>query len=318
MENLVKIFYNKKNNKNIHAIDGVSFKLNYGEIFGFLGPNGAGKTTTIRVLAGLLKPTAGHAFIFGKDVVEMGDRVRKNIGFLTENHGNYENLSVYDNLKFFGGFYDINDIEARIDEILEELDFSDRKHMKVGKLSKGLKQRAALSRVLLHNPKLIFLDEPTAGLDPEAAANVRNIIKGLKTKERTIFINSHNLDEVQKTCDRVGILNNGRLMRIGTASDLGKDLFDSQELIIHVKNSISDEIKKKLIDFNYVENFRFENNQLNIHLKDVDEFTPEIIEFLVKREIKILEVKRISHSLEEIYLTLMSEPEKEKEEGEKK
>jgi len=309
---LVKIFYGKKNKKDIHAINGISFKLKAGEIFGFLGPNGAGKSTTVRVLTGLLKPTSGYARIFGRDVGDMGDRIRKDIGFLTENHGSYENLTVYENLKFFGGFYDIKNIEFRIDEVLNELELTDRKHMKVGKLSKGLKQRAALARVLLHNPKLIFLDEPTAGLDPEAAANVRNLIRSFKSEERIIFINSHNLNEVQTICNRVAILKEGKIMRIGTASELSREIFGAQELIVNVKEMISSEILRKINELDFVENCRFveDNYQLNIHLKDVNEFTPKIVEILVQNGFKILEVKRMSHSLEDIYLTLLSEPDK--------
>lgn len=319
VENLAKIFYDKKNNRDIHALDGITFSLSAGEIFGFLGPNGAGKTTTIRILAGLIKPTSGYASIFGENVLEMGDRIRKNIGFLTENHGNYENLSVYDNLKFFGGFYDIPDLERRINEILQQLELSDRRDMKVGKLSKGLKQRTAIARVLIHDPKLIFLDEPTAGLDPEAAVNVRNIIKNLKSKDKIIFINSHNLEEVQKICDRVAILSKGKIKRIGTSSELSKDIFGSQELYINAKNDISQTLIEEIKNFDFVENIRKERNlnAIYIHLKDIDEYTPEIIDKLVKNGIKILEVKRTSHSLEEIYLTLMSESEKIKEEEHK-
>ena len=193
-----------------------------------------------------------------------------------------------------------------------ELELTDRKHMKVGKLSKGLKQRAALARVLLHDPKLIFLDEPTAGLDPKAAANVRNLIKGFKSEERIIFINSHNLNEVQQMCNRVAILKEGKIMRIGTSSELSREIFGAQELIVNVKEMISGEILRKINEFDFVENCRFveHNNQLKIHLKDVNEFTPEIVEVLVQNGVKILEVKRMSHSLEDIYLTLLSEPEK--------
>lgn len=319
VENLAKIFYDKKNNRDVHALDGITFSLSAGEIFGFLGPNGAGKTTTIRILAGLIKPTSGYASIFGENVLEMGDRIRKNIGFLTENHGNYENVTVYDNLKFFGGFYDIPDLESRINEILQQLELTDRRDMKVGKLSKGLKQRTAIARVLIHDPKLIFLDEPTAGLDPEAAVNVRNIIRKLKSKDKIIFINSHNLEEVQKICDRVAILSKGKIKRIGTSAELSKDIFGAQELFISAKNEITPTILEDIKNFDFVENVRKESNinALYIHLKDIEEYTPEIVDKLVKNGVKVLEVKRTSHSLEEIYLTLMSESEKLKDEGTK-
>lgn len=342
-ENLIKIFYDKKNKKEIHAVDGVSFSIPSGDIFGFLGPNGAGKTTTVRLLVGLLKPTSGKAELLGEDVSIAGDRIRKRVGFLTENHGSYENLTVYDNLRFFGSFYDIPDLEYRIDEILEELEIKDRKKMKVGKLSKGLKQRTALARVLLHEPKILFLDEPTSGLDPKAASDVRNIIKGLKNKERTIFINSHNLDEVQKICDQVAILNYGKIKRMGTASELSKDIFGSQELSIKIKlpqgmhdpDNIKEKIRKTLEDVKELKHFEIqkprsganvsllngessgadiynglsEKIKILIHLDEPERTTPQIVKNLVQNKFDILEVYKTSHSLEEIYLKLMEESE---------
>ncbi|MBD3352694.1 MAG: ATP-binding cassette domain-containing protein [Candidatus Lokiarchaeota archaeon] len=310
VKNLTKVFLDKKNKREIRAVDGISFKLNAGEIFGFLGPNGAGKTTTIRVLAGLLPPTSGYASIFGQDIEKVGDRVRKHIGFLTENHGNYENLTVYENLHFFGSFYDIDDLDARISAILEEIKLTDRKNMKVGKLSKGLKQRAALARVLIHEPKIVFLDEPTAALDPEAAVNVRNIIRTLKSKDKIIFINSHNLEEVQKVCDRVAILNKGKILRMGSASELNKDIFGSQELLIKTKSPIPRDLLAAISDLDYIKNVRVDESleaNLYLHLSNLECYTPEIVKLLVNNNIPIMEVRPQSHSLEEIYLTLMKE-----------
>ncbi|OLS16251.1 MAG: ABC-type transport system, ATPase component, partial [Promethearchaeota archaeon CR_4] len=217
VENLSKIFVDKKQKKEIHAVDGITFSVAPGEIFGFLGPNGAGKTTTIRILAGLLKPNAGRAWVLDHDVVEEAQEVRKTIGFLTENHGNYENLTLEQNLAFFASFYGIegHDAQLHITEIIDRLGLEDRRKQKVGKFSKGLKQRAALARVLIHNPSVLFFDEPTSGLDPVAAVQVRELILGLKARHRTIFINSHNLEEVQKVCDRVAIIDAGKLKRIG-------------------------------------------------------------------------------------------------------
>lgn len=311
VENLRKIFYNKKTDRSINAVDGISFELESGEIFGFLGPNGAGKTTTIRMLAGLLKPTSGYASIFNKSVQDMGDRIRLNIGYLTENHGNYENLTVYENLRFFGSFYNLDDIQTRINDVLQIFEMEDRRDMKVGKLSKGLKQRAALSRVLLHNPHLIFLDEPTAGLDPAAASKVRDLIKKLKSKDRIFFINSHNLEEVQKTCDRVAILNNGKIMRMGTAEELSKEIFGSQELCVKTVEPVSDNMIDDILRNDYVENARRDASGLYIHLQDLERYTPEIVTMMVNGGQRILEVTPTSHSLEEIYLTLMDESDKD-------
>jgi len=307
VENLVKIFYDKKNKKNIHAVDGISFELKLGEIFGLLGPNGAGKTTTIRILAGLLKPTSGHVYILGNDVENIGDRIRKKIGFLTELHGNYENLTVYENLRFFGSFYNIDDLDNRINEVLELMEISNRKNMKVGKLSKGLKQRAALARTLLHDPVVIFLDEPTAGLDPQAAFNVRNIILNLKSNKRLIFINSHNLYEVQNICTKVAILNKGKILRIGTAEELSKELFGSQEVNIETINEIDDFSIKELEKFDFIERVIKKDKIITIYLNNSQNHIPKIIKYLVNKNIDITEVVKKSHSLEDIYLTLIKE-----------
>ncbi len=306
-ENLVKVFRDKKQKLEVYAVDGINLKINTGEIFGFLGPNGAGKTTTIRLLAGLYQPTEGRAKVLGQDVTTIGDRIRKNIGFLTEYHGNYENLTVYENLKFFGSFYDISDIETRIKQVLEEFGLSDRNDQRVGKLSKGLKQRIAIARVLLHDPKILFLDEPTAGLDPQAAAEVRTLITHLRSEERTIFINSHNLEEVQKICDRLAIINAGKIVQMGTAAQLDKDLFGAQELSIQVRDSIPPNLVAELQRLEFVKNVRANHTHLTVRLQDIDANAPQVIDCLTKGGGRILEVQRNRHSLEEIYLALMAD-----------
>lgn len=305
-DHLVKVFQDKKK-REIRAVDDISFKISAGEIFGFLGPNGAGKTTTIRLLAGLYRPTAGKATVLGQDITAVGDRIRKDIGFLTENHGNYENLTVYENLRFFGGFYDISDIEGRVKRVLEEFDLSDRNDQRVGKLSKGLKQRLALARVLLHEPKVLFFDEPTSGLDPQAAADVRTLITRLRTRERTIFINSHNLEEVQKLCDRVAIINAGKIVQMGTAAQLDKDLFGAQELSIQVKDALPPNLVAELQGLEFVKNVQANHTRLTVRLQDIDANAPDVIECLTKGGARILEVQRNRHSLEEIYLALMAD-----------
>ncbi|MHA1292368.1 MAG: ABC transporter ATP-binding protein [Promethearchaeota archaeon] len=305
ISNLSKVFKNKKSKREIWALDNVSFKVNKGEIFGLLGPNGAGKTTTIRLIAGLLKPTTGEIFINGQNIKKESHKIRKFLGFLTENHGSYENLTVLDNLRFFGSFYDIDHLNLRIDEILREMGLFERKNMKVGKLSKGQKQRLAIARAILHDPKIIFFDEPTSNLDPSASVKVRNMIRNLKGKQRTLFINSHNLEEVQKLCDRVAILDLGKIKRIGTPSELSKELWDSQEMVCTLKNPVNLQIKRKLKDMNFIKQFRIEKNKIYIYSDDANKTTPIIVKELVNLGAEILEINRTIHSLEDIYLKLI-------------
>jgi ABC-2 type transport system ATP-binding protein len=228
------------------------------------------------------------------------------MGFLTENHGSYEQLTLHENLKFFGSFYDIKNLEERIDEVLLQIGLNERKDMKAGKLSKGQKQRLAIARAILHEPRMIFFDEPTAGLDPVSAVNVRNLISSLRKKETTIFINSHNLEEVQKLCDRVAILDNGTLKRIGTPQQLSKNLWDSQELEITLKNPVKEDLRQRIEDIKFIKNFQITNNKIKFFLNDLDETTPRIVEILVENKARILEVTRKSRSLEDIYLKLMN------------
>ena len=320
VENLSKVFYNKKapeDNREIWALNNVSFEVKKGEIFGLLGPNGAGKTTAIRCMSGILKLTSGKIHILGNQLNQLtAHKSRNHLGFLTENHGSYENLSVYDNLSFFGDFYKINNLGERIEEVLKKIELYDRKDMKAGKLSKGQRQRLAIARAILHEPEITFFDEPTSGLDPIAAVNVRELILSLKEKNRTIFINSHNLEEVQKICDRVAILDLGKIKRIGTPDELSRELWDTQEMVCTLKNPVSTQIEEKLEKLDYIQKFSIENNKIYVFSSEIDDTTPRVIKELVMLDAEILEVGRTVHSLEDIYLKLMKEETKLTTEGE--
>jgi ABC-2 type transport system ATP-binding protein len=311
VEDLSKVFYNKKSDKEIWAVDNISFSIQKGEIFGLLGPNGAGKTTTIRLIAGLLHSTTGNITVLKRNVKEEAHNIRKDLGFLPETHGSYENLSLYENLEFFGSFYDIDNLNKAILTILADFGLLERKDMKVGKLSKGQKQRLAIARAIIHDPTIMFFDEPTSGLDPKASVGVRDLILNLKQKNRTIFINSHNLEEVQKLCDRVAILDEGKIKRIGTPKELGKELWDSQEVICTLKSPVSDEMKTALSQLDLIEQFRAEKKTLYIYTEDSNEATPQIVKTLVDYNAQILEVRRTVRSLEDIYLKLMSNENKQ-------
>ena len=208
-----------------NAVDDVSFKVAKGEVFGFLGPNGAGKTTTVRMLGTLIAPTSGSASVAGIPLGPAGDgEIRQRISITTEAPGLYTRLTVAENLDFFARLYGLPGRQARIFEALSAVGLADRADDLCGSLSKGLKQRASLARSLLNEPEVMFLDEPTSGLDPVAAHDVLELVNGLRERGVTVFLTTHRLDEAERLCDRVAILNT-RLRTIGTPDELRRTLF---------------------------------------------------------------------------------------------
>src|SRR5579859_2092365 len=207
----------------VKAVDDLSLELPAGIVFGFLGPNGAGKTTTIHLLLGLLEPTQAQGSVLGFDTRTQADEIRTRIGALLEFAGLYERMTAEDNLAFYGRIYHMPAAErrARIKELLTHLDLWDRRKDLVGKWSRGMKQKLAVARALLHHPPLIFLDEPTAGFDPVAAVALRNDLASLVAREGvTVFLNTHNLTEAEKLCTQVGVIRQGKLVTVGTPDEL--------------------------------------------------------------------------------------------------
>lgn len=198
------------------AVNELNLTVKKGEIFGFLGHNGAGKTTTVLMLITLLMPTSGRALIDDLDVVKDSIKVRKQIGYLPENVNLYGDLTTAENLRFFGRLSGISDVDKRIDEVLEILNFSQWKHQEVKQLSKGMRQRVGIAQAILHRPKLLFLDEPASGLDPQGTKEIRELLLALnKDYGTTIFMNTHLLSEVTKTCTSIGIINHGKMLLSG-------------------------------------------------------------------------------------------------------
>ena len=195
------------------AVNELDLNVDEGEIFGFLGHNGAGKTTTVLMLTTLLIPTSGEAKIGGQDVVKDNLQARKLIGYLPENVNLYGDLSTVENLRFFGKLSKVENIEKRIDEVLEILKFTQWKQTKVSNLSKGMRQRVGIAQAILHQPKLLFLDEPASGLDPQGTKEMRELLQMLnKDFGTTIFMNTHQLSEVTKICTNIGIINHSKLL----------------------------------------------------------------------------------------------------------
>ena len=192
-------------------MDSITLHVNDGEVFGFLGPNGAGKTTTVRMLCCLISKTSGEARIGDYDVGNEADslKIRELIGLVPDNVGLYDDLSAYDNLNFYGKLYDCTEAQRKenIERFLNLLGLWEKKDVAAGSFSKGMKQKLSIARALIHDPQILFMDEPTANLDPESAKTVRDFILELKKEKKTIFLNTHNLDEAQRICDRIAILN---------------------------------------------------------------------------------------------------------------
>src|SRR5580704_12741608 len=213
------------------AFDDVSFQVGYGEVFGFLGPNGAGKTTTVRTLGTLLAPTSGSATVAGIELrPENGPAIRSRISIMPESPGLYLRLTVLENLECFAGLYELDDVRGRIERALRAVNLLDRAGDPCGSLSKGLRQRVALARALLNDPAVLFLDEPTSGLDPVATREVHELIASLRERGVTIFLTTHRLEEAERLCDRVAILNT-TLRLVGTPEELREELFKSALLV---------------------------------------------------------------------------------------
>jgi ABC-2 type transport system ATP-binding protein len=291
----------------VRAVDGLSLEVPRGMVFGFLGPNGSGKTTTIRLLLGLLEPTAGSAIVLGKDLRRDAAFVREHSGALLEHAGLYERLSAQDNLEFFGRAYGLSSGRRaeRIRELLVRLKLWDRRKEPVGTWSRGMKQRLAVARALLHRPDLVFLDEPTAGLDPVAAAALREELAGLVAQQGlTVFLTTHNLAEAEKLCAQVAVIRAGKLLATGSPEKL-KAQAGGPRLEI-VGRAFSTEALDALRARAEVAGLEAHDSRLVIQFRGEVDPAP-LITTLVSHGAQIEEVRRSQASLEEVFLNLMEE-----------
>lgn len=219
MENIIEVKSLEKVFGNQAAIDGVDFHVKKGEVFGFLGPSGSGKTTTIKILTGQLNPTSGLAEVFGESVDKLKKtEYRKRFGVLTDNSGLYERISIYDNLKLYCQLYDLP--LTKIDEVLKVVNLNEDQTKRVSKLSKGMTQRVTLARALIHEPELLFLDEPTSALDPTNTFHIYEGLRALNAKGTTIFLTTHDMYEAETLCDRIALLNNGKIQLMDSPKSL--------------------------------------------------------------------------------------------------
>ncbi len=295
-ENLTKRF------KETLAVDGLSLDIREGEVFGFLGPNGAGKTTTVRMLTSLIGPTSGAASVAGFPIGQRDTDIRRNVGVLTETPGMYDNLSAEYNLRIFANLYEVRDATGQVEKYLKMLGLYDRRLDSAGTFSKGMKQKLAIARALLHEPKIVFLDEPTAALDPEAAHLVRDFIAELKKEGRTIFLCTHNLDEADRLCDRIGVFKT-RLLVVDTPANLRTSIF-GRKVVFHLR-AADEKLAQVLRALAFVREARVVDNKLVVTLEDPEAHNPEIVRLLVGMGADVQFVGELRHSLEDVYLQLV-------------
>jgi ABC-2 type transport system ATP-binding protein len=299
-ENLTKKF------GNLTAVESLTLHVNDGEVFGFLGPNGAGKTTTVRMLCCLISKTSGNATVGGYQIGNKEDslKIRKIIGFVSDNVGLSENLTAYDNLDFFAKIYDCPETQRKenIQRFLEMLGLWEKRNVLAGTFSKGMKQKLAIARALIHEPQVIFMDEPTANLDPEASKTVRDFILQLKKEKKTIFLNTHNLDEAQRICDKVAIINTS-LRAIGTPQELERSV-SGKKTVIGLEQQVNDAVfgaLKKLP----LKNLSTSGDTITFDVENPDKENSPVIEAVVLAGGHVKSINVVGSTLEDTYLKLV-------------
>jgi len=285
-----------KRSNNLIAVDNLSLQIEEGEIFGLLGPNGAGKTTTLLMLTTLIPPTSGIATVNNFDIAKQSDQVRKSIGIVFQDPSSDETLTGYENLKLHGLLYDMesNLREQRIEEVLALVELTDRQHDMVKKYSGGMRRRLELARGLMHHPKILFLDEPTLGLDPQTREHIWEYVKKLAVEEKiTIIITTHYMDEADRLCDRLAIIDQGKIAVLGPPEKLKKGL-GGDIIRLRAENGRFESLQ----GLDFVKNVRIEQNEVFITVKDASEHLQEVLNRVGK--VESVEVRPLT--LEDVFI----------------
>jgi len=292
----------------ITAVDDLTLEVRHGEVLGFLGPNGAGKTTTVRMLCALIAPTAGEAWIAGHKLGTENAAIRASVGILTEAPGLYDKLDAVTNLSFFAKLYGVDDLAGQVRKYLQMLGLWERRDEPVARFSKGMRQKLAIARALLHEPRLLFLDEPTSGLDPEAARVVRDFIEELRGQGRTIWLCTHNLDEADRLCDRIALIQHS-LIRVDTPAGLRQSLYGNT-VAVHLRETRPEHLSAvQALDF--VRQVSRTEQGLSVQLDDPHTHNPALIRALVAAGAEIVYVQEQEHSLEAVYFDLLAQTREE-------
>jgi len=288
------------------AVDHVDLSVKAGEIFGFLGPNGAGKTTTVRILCGLMAPTSGGALVVGHDVVTEPEEVKQRIGYMPQSYGLYDDLTVEENLNFFGSIYRVPSDERRkrADEILQLVRLQEFRRQFSGQLSGGMKRRLSLAVSLIHNPELLILDEPTAGIDPPLRRVFWEYFRHLNHLGVTFFINTHYMDEAE-LCDRLALINYGRLVAVGTPTELKRKAIGGERIeLVTADLSKTQEI---LRDSEFAGEINVSDGAIRLIVDEAASAIPRVTSFLTERGVQVLQVRQLQPSLEDVFIRLVQE-----------
>lgn len=293
----------RKEFRHVVAVKDLTLSVKEGDIFGFIGPNGAGKTTTIKMIATLLKPTAGQAFVDGLDVVQHPEEVRSIIGYMPDFFGVYEDVKVWEYLDFFAAAYKIprHRRSQIIDEVLELTDLTGKKENFVEELSRGMKQRLCLAKTLVHDPKLLLLDEPASGLDPRARIEIRELFKELRDRGKTIFISSHILSELADFCNKIGIIEAGELVASGTVEEIMHRVGLARIIDFHTTAG-SERAEALLRQFPSVQNVVVQDRKVSIDfLGDLDEIA-DLLLALLQNGVRVVTVQERASNLEDLFM----------------
>ncbi|MEO8397564.1 MAG: ABC transporter ATP-binding protein, partial [Chloroflexota bacterium] len=296
---------------NFQAVDQVSMNIPTGSVLAILGPNGAGKTTTVRMLTSILAPTSGWAKIAGYDVVQQPEKVRAQVGVLTEQHGLYERMKAVEYLDFFGRVYHLSAAvrKKRTYDLMERFGLIFALDKQLGEYSKGMKQKIALVRAMLHDPPVLLLDEPTSAMDPQSAKLVRDAIVELQHDERTFLITTHNLAEAQALADRIAIIRRGRIIASGNFEELARRFVGDPHMELHVRGRLNG-LAHEIGDMVTVEESG--DNWLRYRVADPDQTNPALIHRIMDLGVEIVTLSPLTQTLEEIYLQVVKEDEKQK------
>ncbi len=298
----------KKNYGDFTAVNDISFKINKGEIFGFLGPNGAGKTSTINMMIGLSKPTSGEIFIDSIDVNKKLKHAQSIMGIVPDESNLYNEMNGFDNLCFCGALYGMskNDREIRANQLLEVFKLKEARSKLFKSYSKGMKRKLTIAAALMHSPSILFLDEPTTGIDVESSRQIRDMIISLKDKGTTIFLTTHYIEEAERLCDCVAFISNGKIVALGTVDELMEDVFNDNSIIFETDKNIKTYLNIIQNEFN-TNKIKIINENSFVMISNKPILLIEVIKFLNDKKINVLEAKKIRPSLEDVFVKLTND-----------